>query len=94
MSSFRKAFLWMAIPIIVFTAIGMPGAMEPFTGWAGFGVSGGIAFGLWSLVILSCAGFAIARKKQIALGIFSGIGTEFLCVASYFVITEYNQPPP
>ena len=94
MSNFRKAFLWTVIPIIVFTAIGMPGAIAPYTAWVGFGLFGGIAGGLWILAILSCIGFAIARKDEIARGIISGVGIGFVCLALYFVIAEYNQPSP
>ena len=95
MNNFRKAFLWTAIPIIVSTAIGIPGAMAPETAWVGFSVFGGIiALGLWGLAILSCIGFAIAQKRQIALGILSGVGIGFLCLALTFVVSEANQPPP
>ena len=94
MSNFRKAFLWTAIPIIVYTAIGMPGAIAPYTTWSGFGVFGGITFGLWVLAVLACIGLFIARKDEITRGILSGVSIGFLCVAVYFVIAEFNQPPP
>ena len=74
MSDFRKALLWTAIPILVLSAIGAPGALAPSSAWVGFGVFGGVAAGLWGLAILACIGFAIARKRQIALGILAGVG--------------------
>ncbi len=89
MSDFRRALLWTAIPIVVFTAIGMPGMIAtPYTTWSGFGVFTGIAVGLWGLAILVCIGFAIAHKRQIALGILVGIGIGIIglgitCFASF-----------
>lgn len=97
MSNFAKAFLWTAIPIIVFTAISMPGAMAPYTAWTGFGVFGGIAFGLWVLAILLFVGFAVARKRLIALGLLAGIGIGILCLGLFIVVTivaKGNRPTP
>ena len=62
--------------------------------WPGFGVFGGIDFGLWVLAVLACIGFFIAQKDETARGMLSGVGVGFLCVAKYFVIAEFNQPPP
>ena len=61
--------------------------------WSGFGVFGGIAFGLWVLAVLACIGSFIARKDEIARGILVRVGVGFVCVAIYFVIAEFNQPP-
>ena len=97
MSNFGKAFLWTAIPIIVFTAISMPGAMAPHTAWTGFGVFGGTAFGLWVLAIPLCVGFAVARKRLIALGLLAGIGIGILCLVLFIVVTivtKGNRPTP
>jgi hypothetical protein len=96
MSNFRKAFIWTTIFIFVFadigTTFGLTRIIEAKTVWAAFGVFGGIALGLWGLAILSCIGFAITRKRQIALGILSGVGIGFLCVALMFIILEANHP--
>ena len=72
MSDFRKAFMWTAIPIIVFSIINA--GMTFFNHWVGFGIISGFALWLWLLAILACIGFAIARKRQIALGTLVGIG--------------------
>jgi hypothetical protein len=94
MSPFLKAFLWTAIPILVLTVIGMPGALAPYTAWVGFGVFGGAAGVLWVLTILAYIGFAIAGKSKIALGLLAGVVVGLVCVAVYVIITLYNQPPP
>ena len=72
MSDFRIALLVTALPIIVLGAISAGGriARAPdaffYVGWVGAG--------LWGLALLACIGFALARKRQIALGILAGIG--------------------
>jgi hypothetical protein len=83
MSDFRKALIWTAIPIVVLSAICIGGWMG---GWQAsltivpwfvlmFGPPG-----LWVLAILACIGFAIARKRQIALGILAGVGIGIVAV--------------
>ncbi len=69
MSDFRKAFMITAIPIVVLSLISTAGAsMESiYNAWF-------IAGGLWVIAILSAIGFTIAHKRQIASGIFAGIG--------------------
>ena len=70
MTNFRKALLWTAIPIIVVCAIDGGSTIA----------KNGLFYGalvptvLWGLAILVCIGFAIAKKRQIALGILAGIG--------------------
>ena len=60
MSVFKKAMMWTAIPVIVFSAIGAPGALAPQTAGTAFGAFVGAAWGLWAVAILVCIGFAIA----------------------------------
>ena len=73
-SDFRKALLWTAIPVVALDLIGA-GVMwgqrmnSVLGGWF---VTAGL--GVWILAILACIGFAIARKRQIALGILAGVG--------------------
>ena len=77
MSDFRKGLLWAAIPIFICSIIGSGGEMAHNT-WVGFGVLfsvfRGLAVFLWVMAILACIGFAIAHKRQVALGILAGIG--------------------
>jgi len=70
MSDFRKALLWTAIPILVLSFGGAGATVATGGSFAPGGAFGGI---LWVLAILVCVGFAVARKRQIALGILAGI---------------------
>jgi hypothetical protein len=73
MSDFRKGLLWTAIPILVLSAIGAGGTMAKSSPVV-YGAFSVVAYGLWGLAILACIGFAIAHKRQIAIGILAGIG--------------------
>lgn len=77
MNDFHKALLWTAIPILILSAISFGGSIadpDTLVFGVGFGAFGGVAAGLWGLAILVCIGFALARKRQTALGILAGIG--------------------
>jgi hypothetical protein len=69
MSDFRKALLWTAIPILVLSVGGAGTAVATGGGFAPGGALGGI---LWVVAILVSIGFAVARRRQIALGILAG----------------------
>jgi hypothetical protein len=71
MSAFRKALLWTAIPILLLSFGGAGAAVATGGGFAPGGAFGGI---LWVLAILVCIAFAIARRRQIALGMLAGLG--------------------
>ena len=73
MSDFRKGLLWTAIPIIICSIIGSSG-LGAQSDWVGFMVFSYLVSLLWVLAILTCIGFAIAHKRQVALGILAGIG--------------------
>ena len=73
MSDFKKGLLWTAIPILVVSAVGAGGTMAKSSTFV-FGAFSAVAIGLWGLAILACIGFAIAHKRQIAIGILAGIG--------------------
>jgi cytochrome bd-type quinol oxidase subunit 2 len=79
MSSFRKALLWTAIPIVVLSFISMAGVAGGPT-WGGTGGMGVLAV-VWFFAALYFVGaiialivYAIRRKRQIAAGILAGLG--------------------
>ncbi len=76
MSSFKKALIWTAIPIVVLSVISAAGRMPTGGGldWDPLLALWFVAAGLLGLVILAAIGFAVARKRQIAAGILAGIG--------------------
>lgn len=91
MSDFRKALLWTAIPILVVSAIDAGAAMAT----KGAAFSGGLGpTALWGLAILACIGFAIARKRQIALGILAGVGIGIVGLGATCFAAMSNTPPP
>ena len=73
MSDFRKGLLWTAIPIIVCSVISSSG-LGAQNHWVGFQVFSYLVSVLWVLAILTCIGFAVAHKRQVALGVLAGIG--------------------
>ena len=90
MSDFKKAMMWTAIPIVVFSAISTGGSIANPASVA-FGIVSAVAAGLWGLAILACIGFAIARKRQIAAGILAGVGIGVLALgASCFALLVTN----
>jgi hypothetical protein len=91
MSDFRKSLLWTAITILVVSAIDAGAAMAT----KGAAFSGGLApTALWGLAILACIGFAIARKRQIALGILAGVGIGIVGLGATCFAAMSNTPPP
>jgi hypothetical protein len=87
MGDFLIALLATAIPLLVLSIIDVGIAIAG--GSSGFGI--GLVSMLWVLAILACVGFAIGRKRQIALGILTGaaIGAVGLGL-SCFVTAAWN----
>ena len=73
MSDFKKGLLWTAIPILVVSAVSAGGTIASASAVV-FGAFTAVTYGLWGLAILACIGFAIAHKRQIAIGMLVGIG--------------------
>ena len=69
MSDFRKALLFTAIPFVVLGTVSVGTAFAG--GPSGIGI--GIASMLWAAGIIVCVAFAIARQRQIALGMLAGL---------------------
>jgi tetrahydromethanopterin S-methyltransferase subunit C len=76
MTTFRKALVGTATPIVILSFISMAGTLrghyfDDFTpvyfAWLG-------ALGLWLLAILATIVFAVSGRRQIASGILAGIG--------------------
>jgi sterol desaturase/sphingolipid hydroxylase (fatty acid hydroxylase superfamily) len=77
MSDFLKALLWTVVPIIVLSAVASGGMMAG-AAWGGFNAIGISAPVLWGVAILTAIGFMIARKRQIAAGIWAGVGISII----------------
>jgi len=69
MSNFLRALLWTAIPMLVLSAVGVAATRSMFGFTMSIAFNTAVAF---VLAIVVCIGFAIARKRQIALGILAG----------------------
>ncbi len=70
-SSFLKALLSTAIPIVALNVISIP-VVKPSSEEDRLFLLAGLGTSLWIVAMLTCLGFAIARKRQIALGILAG----------------------
>ena len=83
MSAFLKALLFTAMPMLVWSAVGVALTRPRF----GFAVSiAGVGAVAFVVAILISVGFAVARKRQIALGILAGaaiglVGLGLTCFA-------------
>lgn len=80
MSDFRKAFIWTAVPLVALAVIDFAlGWFNSFLWRSGvsvmflFSLRGPLAI-LWLAALFTAIGFAIARKRQIAAGMFAGVG--------------------
>jgi hypothetical protein len=74
LSSFVKAMIWTSIPLLLISAVSTVAAIIATQG-RGFGEPGtGIGGLLFGVAILAAVAFLIARKGQIAAGIFAGAG--------------------
>lgn len=69
MSTFRKAFLWTAVPIVALSTVSTAGS-----GADGLYGLWYLAAGTWSLVFLVAIGFAIGRRGPVTSGIWAGVG--------------------
>jgi uncharacterized RDD family membrane protein YckC len=83
MSDFLIALLATAIPLLVLSVIDV--GMVIAGGPSGFGI--GVVSMMWVLAILASIGFAIGRRRQIALGILAGaaigaVGLGLSCFAA------------
>ncbi len=77
MNDFRKALLLTATPVVFLGVIlAMEMTRESKTGeLTGVGVFiKMVVLGMGVLATLACGGFAIARKRQMALGVLAGLG--------------------
>ena len=68
-SDFKRAFLWIALPIVVLSIVSTAGAAS-----GGFYALWYVAAGLGLLAPLVAIGFAIGRRGRVASGIWAGVG--------------------
>ena len=80
MSEFRKALFWTAVPLVALAVFDFAlGLLNSYL-WRS-GVSGMFLISLrfplailWVAALFTAVGFAIARRRQIAAGMFAGVG--------------------
>ena len=85
MTTYRKAFLWTATPIVALSMIstiaGPADCYESSDTLCVVYVVWYAAAGLGVVAILAAIGFAIAERKRATAGIVAGIGVGFLSLA-------------
>ena len=90
MSSYRKALLFTAVPIILSSLISL-GSKQPDLN-KGLGIAWLIAGDLWLLSLLAYIGFRLKKRREIASGILTGagIGLVFLGVTVIIFIALHE----
>ena len=79
MSDFRKALMITAIPIVVLSLISLAGAALKGFIFVGFAAAAGT---LWVVAIGVAIVFAVKGKREIAAGMFAGIGIGFVALGA------------